>query len=111
MTVNRDVWDGLPDDVRQAMQDAADAYRDHLNAVQAQQGVAGLERMVDEGLTVVEVSDDRRIAFARELPDVAGEWVQATETPDRPAARVLAQFIEKARERGAPVPRDWSAHE
>ena len=107
LTVNKDIWSKLPDEVKKVLQDVAIAYRDRLGDKAAELGDQSLKAYLAGGGKIVEVSADERVAWAKALPNLAQEWVVATEKMGLPGKAFLAAFMAGIRAGGAKPLRDW----
>jgi hypothetical protein len=59
------------------------------------------------GGKIVEVSAEERAAWAKALPNLAREWVAATEKMGLPGKAFLTSFMAGIRAGGAKPLRDW----
>jgi C4-dicarboxylate-binding protein DctP len=107
LTVNKDTWSKLPDEVKKVLQDVAIAYRDRLGDKAAELGSQSLKAYLAGGGKIVEVSPEERAAWAKALPNLAQEWVVATEKMGLPGKAFLAAFMNGIRSGGAKPLRDW----
>ena len=100
---NADWWEGLPEEVRSAMTEAAAEtggwYTANLEA--AVEGA--LKAMGDAGATITEAPQDMRDAWARGMNNAAKEWAAGIEG----GAEVLSTYMEEMRAAGATPLRDW----
>ena len=113
LIVNKDVWEGLPEEVQQAFRDAARTY-----SVAVGEDVNGRVEKIktylsEEGpsqnppITVTEMSAEDRQAWFDGLPNLAQQWVDANEAQGLPAREVLKAYMEAARAAGATPVRNW----
>jgi len=107
LCANVDWFARLPDDVRQALADAAHAasrwYRTSLTSAAGE----ALDTMVEEGASLHRASDRMRADWAAAMDDAAGRWVDELERRGLPAAGFLAAYMEAMRAAGATPVRDW----
>jgi len=104
--INKDVWDGLSDDVRQVLTELGDAYTvAHAQEVEARYQ-SFLSQLPDVGATVTELPAAEVDAWAETMPNLAAEWVEAN--ADDGAAEVLAAYMAKVREAGIESRIDWA---
>ena len=71
ITVNKDYWDGLPDEVKGVLQDVAVAYRDHVAGIAMDRAEASRAAYVEAGGTIVDIDPakyDTVVAGARVRP-------------------------------------------
>ena len=104
--INKDVWDGLSDDVRQVLTELGDAYTvAHAQEVEARYQ-SFLSQLPDVGSTVTELPAAEVDAWAKTMPNLAAEWVEAN--ADDGAEEVLAAYMAKVREAGIDPRIDWA---
>ena len=100
------MWDGLSDDVRQVLTELGDAYTvAHAQEVEARYQ-SFLSQLPDVGATVTELPAAEVDAWAKTMPNLAAEWVEAN--ADDGAEEVLAAYMAKVREAGIDPRIDWA---
>lgn len=117
VAINRDSWDGLPEEVQNAMIEAGKFYTDAhgKNLLEAHEAAFG--KMVELGagqnppVTITEMSQEDRAAWVNGLPDIAGEWAAEAEARGLPGKEFLAAYMEGLRTRGETPVRDWDKSE
>jgi len=109
VTVNKDVWDGLPDEVKTALQTVAVEYRDHVASVAMDRAAASLTAYTEGGGTVVELSEDQRAAWANAMPNIAIDWATGLDGKGAPGSDMLKAYMGKLKAAGMEPIRDWSA--
>lgn len=109
VTVNKDVWAKLPDEVKDVLQQVAVEYRDHVAGVAMDRAGASLDAYKDGGGTVVEMSADARKAWADSMPNIAAEWAEGLNAKGAKGSEMLAAYIGKLKAAGFEPVRDWSA--
>jgi TRAP-type C4-dicarboxylate transport system substrate-binding protein len=117
VAINKDSWDGLPEEVQNAMVEAGKFYTDAhgKNLLEAHEAAFG--KMVELGagqnppVTLSEMSEEDRTAWVNGLPDIAGEWAADGEARGLPAREFLAAYMEGLRARGETPVRDWDKSE
>lgn len=109
VTVNKDYWESLPDEVKGVLQEVAVLYRDHVAGLAMDKAAESLQAYVDGGGTVVEMSPEERAAFAASMPDIAGEWAAELDGKGEPGSEMLKAYIAKLEAAGFKPVRDWSA--
>ena len=103
---NKDVWEGLSDDVRQVLTELGEEYTvAHAEEVMARYD-AFLAKLPEVGATVTELPAADVATWAETLPNLAGEWSEANASEG--AAEVLAAYMEKVRAAGLEPRIDWS---
>lgn len=109
ITVNKDYWDGLPDEVKTALKDVAVMYRDHVAGIAMDRAAASRDAYVAAGGTIVEMDPAERAAWAKAIPDIAGEWAAALDAKGEPGTEMLHSYLAKLKAAGYEGVRDWSA--
>lgn len=109
VTVNKDVWNTLPDEVKAVLQKVAVEYRDHVAGVAMDRASAALKAYVDGGGTVVELSDEERVAWANAMPNIAAEWAANLDKAGAPGSDMLTAYVQKLKDAGQEPVRDWAA--
>jgi len=107
LTANKDVWDDLPDDVKQAIQEVADEYRDIAAESYRTGGQESLDAAVAGGAQISEFSAEQRAAYANNLPDIATEWAQSLDAQGLPGTKTLETYMRLSREAGIEHARNW----
>lgn len=113
VAINRDSWDGLPEEVQQAMIEAGKFYTaaHGQNLLEAHEAAFG--KMVELGkdqnppVTITEMSQEDRATWVNGLPDIAGEWAAEAEARGLPGKEFLAAYMDGLRARGEKPVRDW----
>jgi TRAP-type C4-dicarboxylate transport system substrate-binding protein len=96
--INKDVWDGLSDDVRQVLTELGEEYTvAHAEEVMARYE-SFLAKLPEAGATVTELPAGDVEAWKEGLPDLAGEWAEAN--ADAGAAEVVEAYMAKVRAAG-----------
>lgn len=115
LAINRDTWDGLPEDVQQALLAAGDMYsKAHAEDLMERQAMA-LTMIMQAGasqtppVTLTEMPAEMRAEWANRLPDLAGEWATDAEGRGLPGKAFLKAYMDGLRSRGEEPLRDWSA--
>ena len=109
VTVNKDVWDRLPEEVRQVLRDVAVAYRDHVAGVAMERAAESLAAFQAAGGTVVDLSAEDRAAWAASMPNIALEWAAGIDSKGGPGSAMLTAYVGKLRAAGQVPVRDWAA--
>ena len=109
ITVNKDYWEGLPDEVKTALQDVAVMYRDHVAGIAMDRAAASRDAYVAGGGTVVEISAEERLAWAASMPNIAAEWATGLDAKNEPGTDMLNAYLGKLRDAGYEPIRDWAA--
>ena len=109
VTVNKDYWKKLPDEVKGVLQEVAIAYRDHVAETAMGRAAASLKAFQDAGGKVVDMSAAERTAWANSMPNIAAEWAKRLDGKGAPGSDMLKAYIGKLKAAGFSPLRDWSA--
>ncbi|PRY26106.1 TRAP-type C4-dicarboxylate transport system substrate-binding protein [Aliiruegeria haliotis] len=109
VTVNKDYWDGLPDEVKDVLQEVAVLYRDHVAGIAMDRAGESRDAYVAAGGTIVEMSDEDRKAWAEAMPNLAAEWAKTLDDAGEPGTEMLNAYMAKLKDGGFVPVRDWSA--
>lgn len=109
VTVNSDVWAGLPGEVKDVLQAVAIEYRDHVASVAMDRAASSLQAYIDGGGTVVEMSQEARKAWADSMPNIAADWAKDLDSKGAPGSEMLKAYMAKLKAAGFEPLRDWAA--
>lgn len=109
VTVNKDYWEALPDEVKEVLKEVAVAYRDHVAGIAMDEAEASRQAYVASGGTIVELDAAERAAWANSMPNIAAEWAAALDASGEPGSDMLAAYMGKLKDAGFEPVRDWSA--
>ncbi|WP_417683887.1 C4-dicarboxylate TRAP transporter substrate-binding protein [Roseibium sp.] len=113
VAINRDSWDGLPEEVQQAMIEAGEYYTEAHGKDLVERHEFALNKMVELGASqetpvqIIEMPQEQREAWVSKLPDLAGEWADELEKQGQPARAFLSAYMDGLRARGETPIRDW----
>lgn len=108
VTVNARRFSELPESVRDAVSETADAFVAGAAADYCAAGARALETMKAEGLRTAKLLKSRREQWASALAPLAQSWAQRNDKAGRPGSRAVAAYISHLREGGMRLTRDWS---
>lgn len=108
LTINTDVFESLPEEVRKAIVDNAEGWH-AANVKKLDAGAKfGIDRCKNEfSSTVTTMSDDDRKKWAFALPNLAQDWAKANDAKGLPASAILTDYMEALRAGGATPVRNW----
>jgi len=109
VTINKDVWAKLPDEVKGVIQQVAVEYRDQVANVAMDEATSSVEAFQAAGGTVVELSAADREAWANAMPNIAVEWAAELDKSGAPGSDMLKAYMKKLVDAGATPVRDWTA--
>jgi C4-dicarboxylate-binding protein DctP len=107
VTVNKDIWETLPKEVQQVLQEVATDYRDETARYVMKGAGKGVEKYVANGGTVFELPEAGRAEWAAALPDIAGNWADDMEARGLPGRAILREYMRIMREAKQPIARQW----
>lgn len=97
--IDDETWEGLPEDVRAAMTEAAATTQQHVCSYQDADEAAIRDRLVAEGgLTVTTLSEADRALWDERVSKVAATWAARLDQQGRPGTEILEAY----RSSGAP---------
>lgn len=109
VTINKDVWDRLPEAVQNVLRQVSLSYRDHVASVAMDRAAASLEAFKAAGGEVTVMDADERTAWANAMPNIAIEWARGLDEAGKPGSEMLQAYIDKLRDAGFSPARDWAA--
>ncbi|TWG93499.1 TRAP-type C4-dicarboxylate transport system substrate-binding protein [Mesorhizobium sp. J18] len=113
IAINKDSWDGLPEEVQQAMIAAGKLYTEAHGKEMVDLHEAAFAKMVELGkdqdppVTISELPDGDRQKWVDGLPDIAGEWAADVESRGLPGKAFMKAYMEGLRAAGEKPARDW----
>jgi TRAP-type C4-dicarboxylate transport system substrate-binding protein len=105
--MNLDTWNRLPRDVRAVLDELGPEYSRAVADEISKRYDASLTRMQKEGATVTELPLAEKQKWLAAMPDIATQWVAATERRGIPAGDVLRAYMNAMRAHGIQPLRDW----
>lgn len=109
VTINKDVWDGLPQEVQDVLRSSAIEYRDHIAQEAMNRAAGSVEAFKAGGGTVVELSADDRTKWANAMPNIAAEWAAGLDESGGQGTEMLKAYLAKLEAAGQTAARDWTA--
>ncbi|AVH45411.1 hypothetical protein [Agrobacterium tumefaciens] len=108
LTVNSDVWGGLPDEVKAAFKVGAEEWHKANIKALLEGSAAGRKVCEDEyGQETATLSEEEMRAWASELPALGKEWAERADARGGPGAKMLSTYMAYMRDNGQTVMRDW----
>ena len=109
ITVNKDYWEKLPDEVKNVLKEVAVAYRDHVAGIAMDRAAASRDAYVAAGGTIVEMTAEDRAKWVAAIPDIAGEWAAGLDAKGEAGTEMLNTYLGKLKAAGYSGVRDWAA--
>lgn len=104
---NKDWWDGLPEDVQNALTAGADAAQEwYVNDLE-KFVEAGFKGMTENGATITDASPEMRQAWAEGMDNAAKAWAEDLDGKGKPGTEILKIYMEGMRAGGATPVRNW----
>jgi TRAP-type C4-dicarboxylate transport system substrate-binding protein len=108
LTVNKDSWAKLPDDVKAAFREAANAWAAETDKRIKAASEAGRQKCEkDNNLKITKLSDADRKAWAMALPNVAQNWAKRQDAMKLPGSKMLVEWMNYMRDKKQPIVRHW----
>lgn len=109
LCANADWHDGLPQEVKDALTQGADAARDWYLA-SLEEGVAmSFKVMGENGATITDASEEMRKDWAAGMDNAAKEWATGLDAQGKPGSEILSLYMQTMRDAGATPLRNWDA--
>lgn len=91
-SINQSVWDKLPDDVKKAMNEASEAITPKACADVDKEQQVTQQKMKEQGIAFVPLSDATRGEMKDKLKGVAQEWAAGLDSRGKQASTALKEF-------------------
>ncbi len=108
VAMSKSRFDKLPPEVQKAFQEAGEVWMETYAKTQNAAVGALLQKMVDAGAKVSDLSDAERKRWADSLGPVAKAWAADAQGRGLPAGDVLNAYMATLAKAGTKLPRDWS---
>lgn len=108
VTVNKDVWAALPDEVKDVLSAVSIEYRDHVAGVAMDRAGEAIDAYIASGGTVIEMSAEERVSWANSMPNIAADWAKALDDAGAPGTEMLKAYIGKLEAAGFTPVRNWA---
>ncbi len=107
IVVNARTWKRLPEEIQIVLAEVAEDYRDELARVTDEIAAKSRVEFVEQGGTIIPVSESDRKLWANRLPDLAGAWVESMNKKGLPGEEVLSAYMQVMRDHNQPIMRHW----
>jgi len=108
ITVNKDYWEGLPDEVKTALEEVAVMYRDHVAGIAMDRAAESRDAYAAAGGTIVDVTTEDRAKWAAAMPNIAAEWAKTLDDKGEPGSEMLSAYLGKLEAAGYTGVRNWA---
>lgn len=109
LTINMDVFNGLPEEVQQALIGAGDAYTQGTVELEKEKVQSYKENMEAKGAKVSVLSDEQRKKWADSLDNLPAEYGKTLDDMGYDGTQMMKDYVNFLKEAGADMPRDWFA--
>jgi len=107
LCANVDWYEGLPEDVQNALHSGADAAKEwYLSALETAVETS-FDVMAENGATITVASDEMRAAWASGMDNAAKTWAEGLDGQGIPGSEVLELYMSSMRDAGATPLRNW----
>ncbi|MCB1332920.1 MAG: C4-dicarboxylate TRAP transporter substrate-binding protein [Roseivivax sp.] len=107
VAINRDSWDGLPEEVQNAMIEAGAYYTKAHGQDLVDRHEFALNKMVELGATIIPMPEGETAKWVAKLPNIVEDWAAPLEARGVPAKAFLAAYMDGLRAAGEKPARDW----
>ncbi|UWQ35447.1 C4-dicarboxylate TRAP transporter substrate-binding protein (plasmid) [Leisingera sp. M527] len=108
LTINKDVFEGLPEELQVILKEVADEYGRKSNAATQEWSTKSLTILGgNEDVTIVSISPEEKARWAEAMPNIAKEWAEQAESQGYPGNEVLTAFMDAIRAKGIEPVRNW----
>lgn len=113
VAINRDSWDGLPEEVQTAMVEAGEYYTVSHGEDLLARHEKMFELMLEAGagqnppVTMTQMSEADRQAWVNAMPNIAKEWADGLEAQGLPARAFMKAYLDGVRALGETPVRNW----
>ena len=106
LSVNKKTWDGLPIPVKTIFHEAAQRWLEEYTKWEDEKLIEARAILAKEGVKSSVLPAAERVKWAKQMPNIAKEWVDAVEKQGLPAKRILTAYMDEVRAAGVAV-REW----
>jgi TRAP-type C4-dicarboxylate transport system substrate-binding protein len=108
VTINKEVWAKLPDEVKKVLKEVAVDYRDKVAQAAIDLSQKSVKTFKAKGGTITELSDEAKKQWADSMPNIAQNLADDVEKRQGyPAHKILSAYMDAMRAGGAKPMRDW----
>ncbi len=108
LSVNKRVWDKLPDEVKQAFRDGAKRWHEINMKVLLDGSKSGEEACVKQYKQVTHrLSDEDRKKWAAAMPNLGQQWAKRASSRGAPGKEMMSAWMDFLRSKNQPIMRDW----
>jgi len=108
LVMSKRVFDKLPEADKKIVLEVGAEYDARFAALLSNTAANLMQKMVEGGAKVRELSAEERKQWAMALPNVALPWAKDLDSKGLPGTQVLNEYIAQMKAAGVNFPRDWS---
>jgi len=108
VTVNKEVWASLPDEVKKVLKEVAVDYREKMAQATLDKAASSIKTFKAKGGKIVTLSEADKKKWAFKMPNIAQNLAADVEKRDGyPARQVLSAYMDALRAAGEKPVRNW----
>lgn len=107
LTMNLDKFNSLPKEVQDIIVEVGKEYSAQEAKNAQDKYDSDLKAMEEQGVKIVEITDEARAEWVAKLPNVVGNMVKENNEKGLPATEIVNRYYELLKENGFESPRDW----
>jgi C4-dicarboxylate-binding protein DctP len=108
VSVNKEVWEALPDDVKKVLKEVAVDYRERMAQMTMELADSSIKKFKAAGGKIRPLSDEEKKHWADMMPNIAMNLAEEVEQRQGyPAKKILASYMDALRAGGEKPIRDW----
>lgn len=105
--VNKDYWEGLPDEVREVLRTVTKGYGKALADYVVAKSEESLQAYRDNGGTIRQYTQEQRVEWANTMNNIAREWADSADAQGKPGSEILTRYMDFLRANNQPIARNW----
>ena len=107
ITINRDVYNKLPEEVRKTIVAVSADYRDYTAKAALAEAGDAVANFKKAGGQVIDMSQEARQHWADTMPNIAKEWAAELDGKGKPGGEMLTGWMDQMRAAKQPILRQW----
>lgn len=108
LVMSKRVYDKLPAADKKIVMEVGAEYDARFATLLSSTATTLMQKMVEGGAKVRELSPEERKQWAMALPNVALPWAKDLDSKGLPGTQVLNEYVAQMKAAGVEFPRDWS---